>query len=333
MILIFSGGIDNSAAGAYNRDSSKKGEDSMSRFLVSGLINLETSCRVDGFPIAYAPIDFNFFGVTSCISGVGYNVAKALHTLGGQVTLATLTGRDAAGALAVRTASEVGIDVSRMVPGLKETPASTVLFDGEGRRRIYCDLKDIQDTSYDFGGIDPSDYDAVIACNIHFSRPLLAKARQAGVPVAVDVHTLSDPRDAYNSEFMRAADILFLSDENVRSDPAAFLRTLGDIYGCRLIVMGQGGSGALLYIREEDRFCSLTAAAIGTPTNTAGAGDALFSAFVCLFCEGLPPEECLRRAEVFAAAKIRESGASNGFIPRAELESLHEAFGGSIREK
>jgi len=50
--------------------------------LVSGLINLETTLRVEGFPVPYAPVRFPFFGVNGTVSGVGYNVAKALTTLG-----------------------------------------------------------------------------------------------------------------------------------------------------------------------------------------------------------------------------------------------------------
>ena len=47
----------------------------MSRILVSGLINIETTLKVDGFPIPYFPVRFPFHGVNSTVSGVGYNIA------------------------------------------------------------------------------------------------------------------------------------------------------------------------------------------------------------------------------------------------------------------
>jgi len=47
----------------------------MPNILVSGLINIETTLRVDGFPIAYNPVNYPFFGVNSSVSGVGYNIA------------------------------------------------------------------------------------------------------------------------------------------------------------------------------------------------------------------------------------------------------------------
>lgn len=62
--------------------------------LVSGLVNIETTVRVDGFPIPYLPVRYPFFGVRSTVSGVGYNVAKALSVLGSDVRLLALIGRD-----------------------------------------------------------------------------------------------------------------------------------------------------------------------------------------------------------------------------------------------
>ena len=72
-----------------------KGKDGMANFLVSGLVNVETSVRVRGFPVPYYPIDYPFFGVGLGVSGVGFNVEKALKMLGNRVSLRSLIGRDA----------------------------------------------------------------------------------------------------------------------------------------------------------------------------------------------------------------------------------------------
>ena len=50
--------------------------------LVSGLLNTETTAAVRGFPISYYPIDYPFFGVNTAVSGVAFNISKALRTLG-----------------------------------------------------------------------------------------------------------------------------------------------------------------------------------------------------------------------------------------------------------
>lgn len=294
----------------------------MKNILVSGLVNVETTCSVRGFPIEYSPIDYRFFGGNSTVSGVGFNVAKALTALGHTVRLATLLGDDAAGRLALDALRTSHIDDSLVSRVLNQTPSSVVLYDSDGKRNIYCDLKDIQETAYDFTDIDLTPYQAVVACNINFSRPLLAKAKAAGIPIATDVHALSDIHDDYNREFMAHADILFLSDEHISGTPEDFIRSIETTYHNRVIVMGCGSKGAVMYLRDGDIFYRQPAARVGQVVNTVGAGDALFSAFVSLWCEGLSPVDCLTRAQTFAAAKITRNGGGSGFVSRDELERL-----------
>ena len=69
-------------------------------------------------------------------------------------------------------------------------------------------------------------------------------------------------------------------------------------------------------------FCDLPAAHVGDVVNTVGAGDALFASFLHFYAKGLHPVDCLNRAQIFAAAKIRTSGASNGFVTEAEVEEM-----------
>ena len=57
----------------------------MKRVLVAGLCNVETSLRIEGFPLRYSPVHYPFHGVRSAVSGVGWNVAAALTALGAAV--------------------------------------------------------------------------------------------------------------------------------------------------------------------------------------------------------------------------------------------------------
>lgn len=302
----------------------------MANILVSGLINTETTVRVRQFPVNYYPIDYPFFGVNTAVSGVAYNISKALKTLGDDVTLFTMTGRDFPAEYIRSELRTAGIGTDWVRPKLKQTPNSVVLYDGEGKRQIYCDLKDIQETPYDFPEDICRDADVVAACNINFSRPLLHQAKALGKTVATDVHVLSDIRDEFNREFMACADILFLSDEGIPGDYRDFLRALGDAYGNRIIVLGRGAKGAAMYLREESRMFALPAVQVGKIVNTVGAGDALFSGFLHYFVQGYRPPDALTRAQVFASAKIRVSGAANGFPAEEEMESLCREYAGKM---
>ena len=290
------------------------------KILVSGLLNTETTTAVRGFPIHYYPIDYAFFGVNTAVSGVAFNLAKALKTLGDEVQWASMTGHDFAAAYIRDALQELDISTQYVQPKLRETPSSVVLYDPDGKRQIYCDLKDIQETAYAFNASILEGIDLVAACNINFNRPLLHLAKQTGKIIATDVHVLSDIYDEYNREFMEQADILFLSDEAVGDNYRAFMEQLADAYPCRIIVMGRGAKGAAIYLRDTGELTEMPATSAGTVVNTVGAGDALFSAFLHYYTKGLAPLDALQRAQIFATHKITVSGASNGFVSEQTVE-------------
>lgn len=297
----------------------------MKHFLVSGLLNIETSVRVRKFPIDYYPIDFPFFGVQSCVSGVAYNITKALKTLGNEIALASFIGKDFEGEHILSELQKQNISAGSIQKTLSQTPVSAVLYDAEGKRQIYSDLKDIQEKTYTFPADLLQQQDLVIACNINFNRNLLREARKLGKTIATDVHVLQDINDGYNQEFMEYADILFLSDEQLPSPPKEFIRELAARYGSKIIVLGQGSRGALLYVKQENKIYDLEAAHSCKVLNTVGAGDALFSAFLHFLTKGSSPLESLLYAELFASYKIGFNGASNGFLTEQELNKIYTA--------
>ena len=294
----------------------------MANILVSGLVNLETTAQVRQFPIAYYPIDYPFFGVNSAPSGVAFNIAKALTILDDQVTLCSMTGRDFPGEYIRRELESLGISTATITDGIRQTTASVVLYDPEGKRQVYCDLKDIQEASYPFTRELVEKADLVAACNINFNRPLLHLAKAMGKTVATDVHVLGDIHDDYNREFLEYADIVFLSDEAIGENWQSFLWELAGRYDPEILVLGRGSRGAAMYLRGSDRIKEFPACHVGPVVNTVGAGDALFSAFLHFYAAGVSPREALCRAQLFAARKIMTDGAAQGFAGPEELEEL-----------
>jgi ribokinase len=286
--------------------------------LVSGLLNVETSAPVEGFPVPYAPITYPFNAVRTAASGVALNLACALAALGTAPRLLSLVAADAPSLLVRRALADAGIPDAGLHPLLPETPQSLVLHAPDGRRRIYCDLKAAQDVPLPAAAVEaafagPAKPDLAILCNINFSRPLLPRARAAGVPVATDLHVFSDPDDAYNADFLRAADILFLSHEGLPCPPRDFIPALAARSPARVIVVTQGADGATLWQRETGRSLHLPAVRTRPVVNTVGAGDATLAAFVHHRLRGDPPETALRKAMLFASWKIGESGGARGF--------------------
>lgn len=295
----------------------------MKKILVSGLINMETTVKVRQFPINYYPIDYPFFGIHTNVSGVAYNIARALKTLGDDITFFSMLGNDDNSEQIIKKLNESSISTEYILKILAETPSSVVLYDEEGKRQIYCDLKDIQDKLYPCNNSALNDCDMVVACNTNFNRELLKKAKEQGKIIATDVHVLSDINDEYNKDFMAYADILFLSDEAISSEPKDFLTQIKEEYQNSIIVLGRGSKGVLMYIKEEDKFFELPAVCVGNVINTVGAGDALFSSFLHFYQKGFTPLESLKRAEIFASYKIGFYGGAIGFLEEDKVEELY----------
>ena len=296
----------------------------MKRILVSGNVNLETNVWIDRFPLEYQPVRYNQFGILTDVGGVAYNVSKALSTLGDDVSLVAMIGPDMEGGQIKDTLKKSGIQTQLVRESLFASPKSVILHDEEGKRAIFTDTKNLQTTLYDFDTVDLYGLDLIVACNVNFNRELLFKAHEANIPIATDVHVLSNPYDDYNEAFMRYANIIFLSDEGINGNKNYFIETLRIIYPAEIIVMGLGKDGALIYIREEDTIYHLSAVYNDNVVNTIGAGDALFSSFLHFYTNGHEPIEALKKAQIFASHKISYNGASKGFLSEEEIKELEK---------
>ena len=81
------------------------------------------------------------------------------------------------------------------------------------------------------------------------SRPLLGRARDAGVPVWCDLHDY-DGQNPFHQDFVDAADVLFLNEDGM-PDPLPWMRERVAA-GTWLVVATQGARGALAVTRDEE---------------------------------------------------------------------------------
>ncbi len=298
----------------------------MVNFLVSGLINIETTLKVDQFPLEYFPVTYPFHGIQSTISGVGFNLAKALTILGNHVHLLSLIGTDFYEAIIRKECSEIKINDQYLLAVLPQTTQSVILYDKNGRRQIHTDLKDIQEQQYPMECFEQAAMgcDLCILCNINFNRHLLEMAASLNKMIATDVHAIQNLEDPYNRDFMAAADILFLSHENLTIPPQAFIQSIWDRYQNQIIVIGLGERGAMLGLIETQWILQIPALQIRPILNTVGAGDALFSAFLSSYQSTNDPILSLQKAILFASHKIGSNGAAQGFIDEPALSHLYQ---------
>jgi hypothetical protein len=117
--------------------------------------------------------------------------------LGETVRLLSLVGYDAPGRLARETLRGRGIDDRIVLAQAAETAQSAILYDGDGRRQIHVDLKNVQEQVYPTALFDEAAKGCRLAvlCNINFSRLLLeialSPADQTGLIGQVLTYTLT----------------------------------------------------------------------------------------------------------------------------------------------
>lgn len=295
----------------------------MKPILVSGEITVETTLRVESFPLDYQPVSFPFFQMASTVAGVGVNQGLAHKALGRPARLLGLIAEDARGTMIRQGLEAQGLDPSGLRARLRESTQSLILYEPSGRRMIFNDLKDTQEAAYPEADFDRAldGCAAAMLGNLNFNRPFLARARAAGVPVITDVHVLSDPDDPYNRDFLAGADLLFVSNEHFAGRETEFAAELLARSPCRLLVIGAGAAGAWVYDRAADQWHHSPARSLRPLVNTVGAGDALSAAFTDGWLRGLSPAAALDRACVFAGWKVGAAGAAEGFLTLAELEA------------
>jgi sugar/nucleoside kinase (ribokinase family) len=216
---------------------------------VAGLVNLETTVPVEAFPLPHRAVLFTT-GVASTPSAVGWNVALALHTLGTEVVLLALLGDDPAGRVIREEAAAAGITTEFRLS--RDTPQSLVLYDPPGRRRAETDLKGLQEAVFpaDRFAATLASCELAVLCNVNWTRPLLPRARAAGVPIATDLHEACSLDNAYDADYLTQADLLFLSGEQLPVAPQAFAENIRRRVAPDIMGIGLGARGALLTPRR-----------------------------------------------------------------------------------
>lgn len=307
----------------------------MGKILVAGLVNLETSVQVDSFPVPYFPVTYPFFGISTNIGGVGYNISKALSILGDNVDFLSIIGNDFIGKT-IKERLKLDLIYDRYVVNLlKNTANSVILYDKKGRREIYCDLKELQSTVYPIEYFETAIKECTMSvlCNINFCRPFLERAKKYKKDIVTDIHVISDIKDEYNKDFMQTANILFMSDEGLPCPPEEWAKKLIDTYGTEIIVIGLGEKGALLSVKKDNFIERIPAIKTREAKNTIGAGDALLSGFVHFYNRTKDPYDAIKKAIVFASYKIGTPNSSDGFLTEKELIKIYSEIYSTCEQK
>lgn len=300
----------------------------MSKILVMGPIYAETTVRVSTIPLQYEDMIENSFGILTNFSGHGYNVAKALTKLGDSVDFLSICGKDSIKIMMDHELNQAGISNEYVIPCLDKTPQTVVLYSDAYNKHIINDFKDSNEATYDANLFEKAinDCDTVIFSNVNYAKPFLKRAKELGKLIVSDVHAIKNIKEKESKEFMECADILFLNHTYLTKPYEEAMKEIEKEYGNKIIIMGMGEKGAMIYVKKDNFIGSFPTVRTRTIVNTVGAGDSQLSAFIHFYNKTGNPYYSLKAAILFASYKIGNPSASRGFLTEEQVEVFYHTI-------
>ena len=295
----------------------------MSKFMVAGFVQMETIIKVEALPVPYKQFESIPDLVNSGIGGAGFNEAMALKWLGNEVDFMSMVARNMSRRQieAYLKTFDVNLKTDYVLPMLDGMPTSVILY-CKGKKQTFEDVKDIRHVEYDYDLLESriQDKDMILMSNCNFCRPIIGLAKKYQKPLAVNVRSMRAEKIANKEDFLAAADILYISDDDLESDHYDCIKECREKYDPEIVIMGIGDKGVILYTKEDNSVIEYRPVKAHEIVNTIGAGNALFSSFMHYYVKTKNAKEAIKNALLFASYKIGFVGTSNGFMTEEQIE-------------
>ena len=304
---------------------------------VVGSANVDLTTFHDVFPRPGETIFGRKFDLG--FGGKGANQAVAARLCGANVGMVAKVGSDLFGPATIGNFESQGIDATyvSMAPGVSSGVAP-IFVDPSGQNRIIV-VKGANDT------LTPEDVDA--------AAPLLRKAdtiiMQFEIPLPTVYHTVKfakangirsivnpAPAQPVDYQEVAAADYFIPNESEAEAITGMPVHSIDEARNCAEFLLQQGIGRVVITLGERgslaagpDRIDLIPAFQVQA-VDTTGAGDAFIGSFAVFLSEGLPAEEALRRASLYAALSTTKVGTQKSFSKRAEFDQEWRNRGGHL---
>lgn len=306
------------------------------RIAVVGSANVDLTTFTDQFPKPGETIFGQKFDLG--FGGKGANQAVAARLCGADVFMVARVGNDLFGPATINNFEKLGIDAAhvRQVEGVSSGVAP-IFVDPSGQNRIIV-VKGANDT------LRPADVDAAAAtlesadCIVlQFEIPLetvyytIHFARQNGI------RCILNPAPGQPIDLKAVADLDYFvpNESEAETISGVPVRNVDDAKKCaekllssgiRRVIITLGANGSLLAGREGmEHVPAFSVKSI----DSTGAGDAFIGSFAVFLGEGLPEQDAVRRANLYAGLSTMGVGTQKSFYDRSRFDAEWAARGKS----
>jgi ribokinase len=308
-----------------------------SSIAVVGSANVDLTTFNDVFPRPGETIFGKKFDLG--FGGKGANQAVAARLCGAKVEMVAKVGSDLFGPATIKNFESQGIDATyvRIAEGVSSGVAP-IFVDPSGQNRIIV-VKGANDT------LSPEDVDA--------AAPLLRKAdviiMQFEIPMLTVYHTVKfakangiscivNPAPAQTIDYgqIGAADYFIPNESEAETITGLPVHSIDEAKKCAEFLLRQGMRRVVITLGERGCLAAgpermeLIPAFKVQAVDSTGAGDAFIGSFAVFLSEGLPEDEALLRANLYAALSTTKVGTQKSFCNRAEFEKEWRNRGGRL---
>jgi ribokinase len=295
---------------------------------VVGSANIDLTTFADRFPKPGETIFGQRFDLG--FGGKGANQAVAARLCGADVFMVARVGSDLFGPATIDNFKRLGIDTShvKQVEGWSSGVAP-IFVDPDGQNRILV-VKGANDA------LKPADVDAAAemlkaadCIVLQFEIPLetvyytVEFARKNGIRCILN----PAPGQPVDMRELTGLDYFVPNESEAETITGIAVRSLDDARGCaekltrdgiRRVIITLGSRGSLLAGRELSEH--LSAFPVRSIDST-GAGDAFIGSFAVFLAEGVPEQEAVRRANLYAALSTTGVGTQKSFYDRQRFDA------------
>jgi ribokinase len=298
------------------------------RIAVVGSANVDLTTFADRFPKPGETIFGQRFDLG--FGGKGANQAVAARLCGADVFMVARVGDDLFGPSTIKNFENLGIDPThvRQVAGVSSGVAP-IFVEPSGQNRIIV-VKGANDT------LKPADVDEAAdtlksadCIVLQFEIPLETVCYTIQFARRNKIRCILNPAPAQPVDMKALADLDYFVPNESEAEAISCMpvKTVDDARKCagkllasgiRRVIITLGANGSL--VAGDEGMEHVPAFKVQSVDST-GAGDAFIGSFASFLGEGLPEQEAVRRANLYAALSTTGVGTQKSFYDRARFEA------------